>query len=193
MRHANRKFNSPDTAPHTVPLLTLGFCVDKAGEAQLVEDGVEPKLIWMRGRQAENIDWAIDYFRGCPGVLKVANDLRVFGPTRKEIFARTADLSRRCIKVEDIRDPGANLSELEHKALIAMNAASGTKNRRQARYRGSKGGTAKGVSAWRERNEIAPEWLLRNMVAEIGAKRTAALLENKISASSLSRHYGAAA
>lgn len=185
--------NTAHQAPHQDHLLTLGFCVDKAGEAQLIEDGVEPKLIWMRGRQSENIDWAIDYFRDRPGVLKVANDLRVFGPTRKEIFARTADLSRRGIKVEDIRDPGANLSELEHKALIAMNAASGTKNRRQARYRGSKGGTAKGVSAWRARNDIAPEWLVRNMVEQLGAKRTAALLENKISASTLGRKYRAPA
>lgn len=190
---AARKLNSADTAPRPVPLKTLGFCVDKAGEAELVEAGVEPKLIWMRGRHLENVDWAIDYFRGQPGVLKVANDLRVFGPTRKEIFARTSELSRRDIKVEDIRDPGANLSELEHKALVAMNAASGTKNRRQARYRGSKGGTAKGVSAWRERNDIAPEWLVRNMVEHLGAKRTAALLGNKISASTLGRKYRAPA
>ena len=170
--------------------MTLGFCVDKAGEAELMADGVDQ--IWMRGRQGESLDWAIDYFRGRPGVLKVANDLRVFGPTRKEIFAYTADLTRRGIKVVDIHDPGANLSELEHKALVSMNAAGGIANKRQARYRGSKGGKAKGVAAWRERNEIAPEWLLRNMVAMLGAKKAAALVENKISASTFSRHYGAA-
>lgn len=189
MKRAQQKLNSAAMAPIPAHLLTLGFCIDKAGEAELQADGVEH--IWMRGRQAESLDWAIDFFRGEPGVLKVSNDLRTFGPTRKEIFAYTADLTRRGIKVVDVRDPGANLSELEHKALVSMNAASGIKDKRQARYRGSKGGTAKGVAAWRERNEIAPEWLLRNMVDELGAKRTAALLENKISASTLGRHYGA--
>lgn len=128
--------NSAKPQLRHVSLKTLGFCVDKAGEAELLADGVEH--IWMRGRQAESLDWAIDFFRGEPGVLKVANDLRCLGPTRKEIFAYTADLTRR------------------------------------------------------ERNEVAPEWLLRNLVDELGAKRTAALLENKISASSLGRHYGAA-
>lgn len=184
------RVNTAAMASQPVPLMTLGFCIDKAGEAELMADGVDH--IWMRGRQAESLDWAIDFLRGEPGTLKLVNDLRVFGPTRKEIFAYTADLTRRGIKVVDIRDPGANLSELEHKALIAKSASAGIANKRQARYRGSKGGTAKGVAAWRERNEVAPDWLLRNMVAEFGAKRTAALLENKISASSLGRHYGAA-
>lgn len=179
--------NTAHQTPHSVRPMTLGFCVDKAGEAELLADGVEH--IWMRGRHAESLDWVIDYFRGRPGILKVANDLRCFGPTRKEIFTRTADLTRRGIKVVDVRDPGANLSELEHKALVSMNASSGIANKRQARYRGSKGGKAKGLSAWRERNDIAPEWLIRNMVTELGSRRTAALLENKISASSLDRHY----
>lgn len=188
MSRARANSANPGNVIHS--LLTLGFCVDRAGEQALQDAGVDH--IWMRGRHAESLDWAIDFFRGRPGVLNVANDLRCFGSTRKEIFAYTADLTRRGIKVVDIRDPGANLSELEHKALIAKNASAGIANKRQARYRGSKGGTAKGVAAWRERNEVAPEWLLRNMVDELGAKATAALLENKISASSLGRHYGAA-
>ena len=49
----------------------------------------------------------------------------------------------------------------------------------QARYRGSKGGKAKGLIRTRERNDIAPEWLIRNMVTELGSRRTAALFRKQ--------------
>lgn len=183
--------NSTDRLPHPVPLLTVGFCTDRDSEAELKAAGVD--RIWMRGRGIEGADWAIDWLRGRPGVLAVADDLRIFGPARKDIFARTAELARKGIILRDVRRPDLNSHELEERTLASINAASGVGNRRTARRRGAKGGVAKGVSAWRVRNDIAPEWLLHNMVAELGAKRTAALLENKISASTLGRHYGAAA
>lgn len=41
------------------------------------------------------------------------------------------------------------------------------------------------------RDEVAPRWLIEAMVAELGAKKTAALLQNKISASTLGRKYAA--
>jgi len=186
-----RRVNTAAKAPRPVRPLTVGFCTDRNGEAELRAAGIE--RIWMRGRGMESADWAISWLRGRPGVLAVASDLRCFGPTRKEIFARTADLARRGITLRDVRQPGLNAHELEERTLASINAASGMGNRRTARRRGAKGGTAKGVAAWVARNEIAPEWLLRNMVAELGAKRTAALLDNKISASTLLRKYRAAA
>lgn len=182
-----RRVNTANRAPQAVQLLTVGFCTDRDAEAELRAAGVE--RIWMRGRGMESADWAVSWLRGRPGVLAVASDLRCFGPTRKEIFARTADLARRGIALRDVRQPGLNAHELEERTLASINAASGMGNRRTARRRGAKGGMAKGVSAWRERDEIAPRDLIERMVADLGANKTAELLLNKISASTLRRKY----
>jgi hypothetical protein len=191
MRHARKNVFSSRPPSQSNQTMTLGFCVDCAGESELTKAGVDPKKIWMRGRQSESIDWAISYFRGRPGILTVANDLRVFGPTRKEIFARTAELSRRGITLRDVRQPDANMSELEHKALIAMAASCGTKNHRQARRRGSIGGLAKKASQEAKRNAL----LNRDIVLRLCAhpKLTWAdrseILGEPFSISSLQRHY----
>lgn len=184
-----KRVNTADRAPQGHSLLTIGFCVDREGEAALSAAGVE--LIWMRGRGSESLEWAIDWLRDRPGVICVADDLRILGPTRKEIFARLAQFVRKGITLQDVRQPGLNSHELAERTLASINAASGMGNRRTARRRGAKGGLAKGAAAWIARGEIAPRWLIENMVQMFGAVKTAVALDNKISASTLRRQYAA--
>jgi len=66
MKRAQRQVNSSATTPQSNQAMTLGFCMDCAGEEELTKAGVDPKKIWMRGRQSESVDWAISYFRGRP-------------------------------------------------------------------------------------------------------------------------------
>jgi hypothetical protein len=189
MKRARKNVFSADRPPQSNQVMTLGFCVDCDGENELKAAGVTK--IWMRGRQSESVDWAISYFRGRPGILTVANDLRVFGPTRKEIFARTAELARRGITLRDVRQPDANMSELEHKALVAMSASCGTKNHRQARRRGSIGGLAKKASQEAKRNALLNRDIVMRLCAhpKLTWADRAEILGEPFSISSLQRHY----
>lgn len=155
-------FIRAQSQPQTAALLKLGYCINSKGEDQLVADGIEPELIWMRGRGAEDLDYALRYFRGRPGTLAVADDLRVFGPTRKDICGTMARLHESKIVVEDVRTGNRNPHELEHLALIALSSSASMKNHRTARRRGSKGGNAKReAEAARRSAQIADDIALR--------------------------------
>lgn len=180
-------------ALHKIPqLLTIGLCANKDEEARLAAAGV--KQIYMIGRGLESLQWGLDWLRGRGGVLKVATDLRVLGATRAAMIAALDDCERQGVTVIDIAHPeDVTLAQRIRRALVAISSARFIGDRRKARREGSKGGLAKGASAWITRNEIAPRWLIENMVQMFGAVKSAAALDNKISASTLRRQYAAQA
>lgn len=185
--------NSKAPTVQNVPqVLTIGICANREDEAHLQSAGV--KQIYMLGRGLETLAWALDWLRGRGGILKVATDLRIFGTTRATMMAALDDCERQDVTVIDIAHPeDVTLTQRIKRALTAISNARFIGDRRKARREGSKGGKAKGASAWIARNEIAPRWLIENVVRMFGAVKAAAALDNKISASTLRRQYAAQA
>lgn len=187
----SNRVKSPNP-PADAQLLTIGLCANREEEARLQAAGV--KQIYLLGRGMESLRWALSWLRGRVGVLKVATDLRIFGATRATMMAALDECERQGVTVIDIAHPeDTTFAQRVKRALVAISSARFISDRRKARREGSKGGLAKGASAWITRNEIAPRWLIENMVRMFGAMKTAAALENKISASTLRRKYRAAA
>lgn len=170
-------------------VLTVGFCVDAEQEAALVADGVT--RVWRLGRGLEELRWAISWLRGQAGILKVAGDFRIFGETRAKMMKTLAEVERAgIVAVVDVANPeDVTLAERIKRGLVAISNARFSNNPRKARRLGAKGGEAKGAAAWIARGDIAPNWLIANIVAAVGAVRAALILENKISASTLRRRY----
>lgn len=177
------------TGTSAVQLLTVGFCTDKNQESQLRAAGVE--LVWMLGRGMEDLKWALSYLRGRAANLVIACDLRIFGETKKQILNALRDFELRGIKsVVDVSRPeDQTLAQRIKRAFDCIANARFMNDPRKAKRCGAKGGEAKGAAAWLLRNEVAPRWLIENMLGALGVVKTALLLENKISASTLRRKY----
>lgn len=184
-------FNSAEPCPLTKALLVIGFCANTDEEALLVASGIHPDQIWMRGRNAESLEFALRYFRKRAGVLRVAADLRLFGPTRKEINAVMAKFHDAGIIVEDIIIRETNPHVLTQKTFVSLAASAGIKNHRTARRRGRVGGIAKGIAAAIEREAAVPLYLIRRIVNYPGLSWRVVedLLKEVASGSTLRRRY----
>jgi len=145
--------------------VTRGFCVNREGEARLMANGVEPKSIYMRGRGAENMDWCLRSFRGRPGVLKVADDLTIFGQARQDIFGVTKALHTGKIGLCDVVTGETNPHELEHRALKILSSKNGACDPRTARKRGRIGGYRKGVTEKARRNAAVSDEIVERVCA----------------------------
>jgi len=169
-----------------------GFCTNKEHVSALKAYGLPDKLIYVAGRGAEDLEQCLISFRGRPGKLFVAPDLRVFGKSSKAIEAVMARLERAKIKVVDIIHP-------QHETVAEMLGFARTKiarprfrDRRTARRRGALGGLANGEAARSTRAQIDTDTLIRNMVAEHGAIGWPAIVRicgGRVSLSTLRRHY----
>lgn len=185
------KVNSAQPPPQTKALLTVGFCVNCEGEAQLIAAGVDPDLIWMRGGGAESLKWAINYLRGRSGMVCVADDLRIFGDSRKAISAQMAAFHVQGVIVRDVVRDENNPHVLTQAAFEAMAKSAGMRNHRTARRRGSLGGKSKAVAAELARAiRIDPEiarrlWSLK----EITQKTKLWVLGEGFTLSSCQRHF----
>lgn len=160
---ANSAHRPPQGKP-LLPLLTVGFCVDQEGEAKLIAAGVHPDQIWMRGRGAESLEWAVRWLRRRPGMVCVADDLRIFGASRKEISAWMARFHVQGVVVNDVVEEETNPHLLVQRAFVAIAASAGMRNHRTARRRGRLGGIGKGIAAAVERENGVPAWLIRKIV-----------------------------
>jgi hypothetical protein len=143
--------------PFDTHLLVLGFCTDKAQEAELIEYGVEPDLIYMRGRGVESLSWCVDKLRHDPGEICVATDLRIFGNTKQEITDWLCLFHLQGVKVRDVITGETNPFELEKRAHKLLNSGTGMKDHRMARRRGGLGGKAKGNAASARRNALVDD------------------------------------
>lgn len=168
------------------------FCRNKEHLAALRAYGLPDKLIWLEGRGAETLDGCLDNFRGRPGKLLIAPDLRVFGKSSKAVEAVMDRMERDRIKVVDIIHP-------QHLTVSQMLGFARTKiavprfrDRRTAKRRGATGGQANGEAARSRRAQIDTDTLIRNLVAEkdvIGWPVILRVCGGKISAATLRRHY----
>lgn len=168
-----------------------GFAKTKDDTAWLLKHGLPEKAIYQDGRGAENLDECVASFRGRAGKLVIARDLRAFGDTKKDISAAMARLEKAHIRVVDISNPAdVTVAEMLHRANQAI-AGYRFRDRRTARKRGGEGGRAKSAAEAQARAGIAPDWLIRNIVAESEIPWPAKIrvLGGKISQSTLRRRY----
>lgn len=170
--------------------LVIGICENKDQEAKLIAHGIDPLRIWMIGRADETIDWALSFFRQAGGIVKVATDLRIFGRTRKALMEMLTRLEALGLQVVDIfHAEDHSFTQRVTRALQAIACQRFEGNHRKARKVGRMGGLAKGASEWDKRAEIAPRWLIDNLIRICGVNEAARILDNKISASTLRRKY----
>lgn len=172
----------------SLPMLSVGFCIDLAGEEKLRKAGLGK--IWRRGNGAESLEDAIFEFRGRPGSLVAADDLRIFGLTQKDIFARCSSLADAEIKVVNVNHPRENIHDLQKRAFGALHASAPIRDRRTARRRGRQGGLAKAAAAETARaTRIAPDIAQRLCASKsLTWKEKAEIIGMPLS--TVQRHYG---
>lgn len=171
--------------------IARGFASTKEQATHLQEYGLPDKDIWLAGRGAETLDRCLATFRGRPGTLIVAHDLRVLGASKRAVAEVMGQLEAKNIRVVDISHPEhTTVAALMQTASIAISGAR-FRDRRVARRQGRAGGLAKGAKQDAARSEIATPWLVRNIVAErsIPWEVKLRLLGGKFSEATLRRHY----
>lgn len=143
-----------------------GFAVNEDQEAVLREHGLKPSAIYPLGRGEEDISAVVRSFRGQPGEIAVAADLRIFGSRRKEILAVTANLERAGLKIVDVTRPDQSLSQLIDYALgKTAGDARWLGAKKTAKSTGRRGGKAKAVVQELRRAAIAHEDVVRRLCA----------------------------
>lgn len=184
----------PNSNPDVETLMgqIRGFCTSHKAKGVLLQYGLAEKHVYMLGTGAEDLDACTKAFRGRPGSLVLAEDLRAFGPTKKEVSERADALEKADIRIVDILHP----EDQSYSALVrrAHNAISNNHLRKTdlARRQGKRGGLGRGISAWNKRDEVAPKWLIDKIVnhGQIPWKVKLDLLAPYFTKATLYRHYG---
>jgi hypothetical protein len=168
------------------------FCRNKEHIPAFRAYGLSDRLIWIDGRGAENVERCLATFRGRPGKLFIAPDVRVFGLDKKSIARTMARLERAKIRVVDIIHPqDETISEMTQRASVLISRPRFA-DRRTARRQGREGGLAKGEVARSKRAQIDTDTLIRNLVGEyrrLGWKAVIRICGGKLSESTLRRHF----
>jgi hypothetical protein len=167
------------------------FCHNKDQEAALKGYGIAAKSIWMDSRGAESLKRCLSTYRGRPGMLILAQDLRAFGTTKKAVSAVMADLEKAQIRVIDIAHPeDTTVASLVQRANVALSNTN--MDKRTARRRGARGGVGKGIAAQQNRNSAIPNAFVQRVVdhPEIPWRVKLEVLGPQFTASTLRRHHG---
>lgn len=171
--------------------IVRGFIRNRQYLPALQAYGLTDKAIYIDGRGAETLGRCLDTFRGRPGKLLVAPDLRVFGQARAAVAQVMAGLERIRIRVVDVIHPqDETVSEMLQRAAVLIGRTR-FGDRKMARRRGREGGRAKGQAAEQGRAEIAADWVIRNIAndPEISWETAVRIFGGRISESTLRRHY----
>lgn len=172
------------------------YAKTKEQECALKDHGVAPRDIYLEGRGAETLEACLATFRGRPGALITAHDLRLLGCTKRAVSSMMDRLELARIKVQDISHPNDQThAAMIQRANVAISASRFQGDRPKARQVGRAGGRGKGRSAAETRDGMAPQWLVDRIVdhPDIPWPLKKQLLEPHFTESTLRRHYGAAA
>jgi hypothetical protein len=165
-----------------------GFCHNSDQEAGIVAYGVPARFVFMADRGAESLEHCLSSFRGRPGTLILAQDVRAFGDTRRQVADTSARLEKARIGVIDLTHrEDATVSQMLARAYEAIAHNHFVGDRQKARRRGRKGGIALGqASALKRENG-------RNLIERIVRCRqipwTLKIKVTGISKATLRRHY----
>ena len=169
-----------------------GFCHNSDQEDGIVAYGVPARAVYQRDRGAESLEHCLSSFRGRPGTLVLAQDLRAFGDTRREVAETMARLEKAKITVIDqTHREDVTVAQLMARANQAIACNHFVGDRQKARRRGRKGGIARGEAQAAKREDARK--LLDRIVncREIDWNLKARI--TGISKQTLRRHYGASA
>ena len=185
----------PFKMPSANSVITRGFAKTKEQEAAIRGHGLPAKHIFLCARGAETLERCLSSFRGRPGRILIAHDLRVFGATKARVAEVMAVLERSSIQVTDLSNPyDTTVAQMIQTANVAISGAR-FPDKRSARRLGRQGGLGKARAAALARDGHAMRWLVDRIVdhPDIPWKLKTELLEPHFSESSLRRHYGARA
>ena len=175
-------------------LIIRAYARTKEQEAVIRGHGLPAKAIFLDGRGAETFDRCLSTFRGRPGRLLIAHDLRVFGSKRPLVAAVMARLERSRIAVIDLSNPyDTTISQMLARANRLI-AGGRFPDRRRACRMGRRGGIGKGRAAAARRDGLADGWLVDNIVddPDLTWAQRLRLLSPHFSEATLRRWYGAA-
>lgn len=123
-------------------------------EAGIVAFGVPARGVFMADRGAESLEHCLSSFRGRPGTLVLAQDLRAFGDTRRDVADTMARLEKARISVIDLTHrEDVTIAQLLARANNAIAHNHFVGDRQKARRRGRKGGIARGESQAAKRED----------------------------------------
>lgn len=166
-----------------------GFCTTKEGEEQLKAAGIA--RIWRRGHEHENLHHCLITYRGRPGWIVLAEDMRAFGETKKAVADQCAALEKIKVRILDLSHP-EHETYSEHQQFAHQKIAGARlQDKRAAKRVGRLGGIHKGLAAVVRRSaEMADRYIIRivNHPALTWAIK-AELLDGIGSISTLRRHF----
>lgn len=168
-----------------------GFAVNPTQEAAIIAFGLPAKSVYLLGRNQESLSDALVALRN-GGELLIAADLRIFGSKRKEILAVTARLETSNIKLVDVRNPKATLSELID---IGIGKTAGDARRlgkgKTIKAAGRRGGKRKGEVQELRRAAVAHEDVVRRLCEcpKLSWRDRAAILGPPFSVATLRRKF----
>lgn len=171
-----------------------GDACTKDQEAVIRGHGLPAKDIWLDGRGAETFDRCLSTFRGRPGRLLIAHDLRVFGSTRPLVASIMERLEKARIAVMDLANPyDTTISQMLARANRLI-AGGRFPDGRRARRLGQKGGLGRGRAAAARRDLVAAPDLIDRVVDDetLTWEQRLRILGPTFSEATLRRHYGAA-
>lgn len=168
-----------------------GFATNRDGKALLLAYGLPEKVTYQEGSGAETLYWCVTSFRGRPGWLILPQDLRALGKTKKVLAEQVDALERAGVRIMDLTHPEDKTYAAQLQRASVLISGTRFRDRRTARRRGREGGLAKGSASEQARAAIAPDWLVRNIVADkdIPWEAKIRVFDGKISESTLRRHY----
>lgn len=158
-----------------------------------IDAGKSPRSIYVEGRGNETFGACIAQFRG-HGTLGLSGGLRVLGTSRPAIVERVLQLKKLGVSLYDLDTGETDETKLLNAAISKINGAKALReDPRHAGRIGRKGGTHKGISAQRRRDELFREDVVIRLCnhPKLTWDDCAAILGGKpFSASTLRRKYG---
>lgn len=183
--------NSTGIAMDVRPLLggrwVVGFCTSPEAEVILLRAGVE--IVCLLGRDGETLETAIEWLRNKPGTIAIAEDLRILGKRKADIFSAIHRLEDLTIRLKDVRDPAASHMVLLERAEKKLQSGNEDISRKTRQRRGAKGGAAKGINAAALRDGLFADVIGQRVCAhpKLNWKDRSDILG--VPRSSLMRHY----
>ena len=163
-----------------------------AQRAQLESELPRGTRIYTEGLNGESLESAIAAFRGRPGELAIAADLRVFGESRKAILATIHRLGE--IKVIDIhnKEDENSLPKMIDRAIASLGAYARFKgSKKTAKVTGRRGGKRKAESARENRESVMQADIIKRLCAhpKLTWQDRLDILGEPFTQSTLRRHY----
>lgn len=170
-----------------------GFCRNKSDKAALLAFGLTEKQIYSRGEGAQDIGPCLATYRRRPGVIVLAEDMRAFGDSKREVAAQITGLEKAGIRILDLSNPD-HQTYAEHLQFAQMKiSGSRFHDRRRAKRIGQHGGTAKGAAMQARRNARVADDIVERLCSgecPLSWKLRAWVLGDGFSATSLFRQHG---